>query len=264
MFTLGGDSFPRSQAEFETALNDGMKLFGPCPGIAEIRGTAYPDLERLALDLSGGRISSSLRDNCGSGGTSAGVRVQSFSIKADPLHLPEAEAALSVEARNVALDFDRSESGSPVLELTFAEHGTIELSLAKSNLESLIGALAKKAAAKKEVEIERTEVEFTSESPKALRFRAKVTARKMIFSVEIAFTGRFEIDESLDARLTDLDCSGEGIIGAGACEMIRPHLAKAEGRTISLAALPLGRAKLHDLRMHVGDPVRIEAVFGKA
>jgi len=192
------------------------------------------------------------------------VRIQSFTVHADPLKLPEATARLSIEATGVALDFGRSDSGTPMLVLTDADQGNIDLRIARSDLGSMIGALARKAAEKQDVEVESTEVDFTSEGPRALRFHATVNACKMIFSVQVIVTGRFEIDESLDARLMDLDCSGKGIIGAGACEMIRPHLAKIEGRTLPLATLPLGNVRLRDLQLHVGDPLQIEAAFGSA
>lgn len=267
MFPLGGDRFPQSQVEFEFALNAGLEILGSCPGIVEISGPNFPDLERLSLDISGAGIPSSplqAPQIRGTGTTTAGVRVQSFSVRAYPFHLPESEAAISIEARNVALDFGRNESGAPVLELSYAEHGTIEVSLAKSSLESLVAALARKAAAKKEVPIERTEVEINADGPRSLTFLARVAARKMGFSVEINVTGRLEIDESLTARLSDLDCNGEGIVNAGACELLRPQLAKADGLTIPLAALPIENVKLHDVRLQVGDHIRIEAVFGRS
>ena len=71
------------------------------------------------------------------------------------------------------------------------------------------------------------------------------------------------IDEQLNARLSGLECAGEGTLGTLACGFIAPHLARFNGREFSLMALPLGEVKLRDVRIAAGRELRVTAQFGR-
>ena len=71
-----------------------------------------------------------------------------------------------------------------------------------------------------------------------------------------------KIDEELVARLSDVNCSGEGAIGTMACGILTPHLQKLEAREFPLLAFSLGQLRLRDLELVADDGIKIAAEFG--
>ncbi len=266
MFVLGGNSFPTSQDEFVQSLNEGLLVFGQVPGVRELSVGTFPEIPRLEVDLTGGLAGKQTRPGARTGTVRQGVRIQALTICANPLRLPESQIDFHFEARNVALDYDRSTAEErPILVMTFAESGRITVSTSKLHFESLALALARKAAAKQDVIIEGIGITLSSRGSRDLAFKAVITARKMIFAVKIEATGRIHLDNQLMAHISGLDCSGEGMVNAGAAELLKPHLLKMNGKSFPLSALPLGNVCIHDVAVHThGEPICIEAEFGTA
>ncbi len=75
----------------------------------------------------------------------------------------------------------------------------------------------------------------------------------------VTAAGQVDIDDSLNARISKATCDGSGVIGTLACGFIRPYIAKYEGRSISLMALPLGSVRLRDLTVEAGESLTIHA-----
>jgi len=264
MFALGGNTFPGSQEEFVRSLNEGLTIFGPVPGINEFSEEAFPNISRLDIDLSGGLAGDAARSGRRVGVTRPGVRIQSLTVRANPLQLPESQIEFIFTARNVALDYDRNAEGRPLLVMTYAESGQITASTSRSHFESLALALVRKSAAKHEVTIENVTISLFSRGPRDLSFKATITAQKKIFAANIITTGRIHLDNQLTAHISKLNCSGEGIVSAGAAELLKPHLLKLNGKSFPLSALPLGNVRIHDVGLHTGDDsIRIEAQLGR-
>ena len=92
----------------------------------------------------------------------------------------------------------------------------------------------------------------------------QVHARKLFLSATVRISGSMAIDEQLNARLSGLECAGEGTLGTLACGFIAPHLQRFNGRELSLMALPLGEVKLRDVQIAADRELRITAKFGRA
>jgi hypothetical protein len=264
MFALGGSFFPRSHEEFAQSLSEGLAIFGSVPGIRVMRNGTFPEIPRLEVDLSGGFLSDKIRKSARASGTALpGVRIQELTVRAFPLRLPDSQIDFHFEAKNVALDYDRNAEEHPILTMTFAEMGRFSASSSRIHFESLALALARKAAAEQEAAIESIAISLDSRGSRNLAFNAAITARKMIFTVKVKTTGRIHLDNQLTAHLSDLNCSGEDILSAGAAELLRPHLSKFSGKSFPLSALPIGNVQIRDLALHPGDPIRLEAEFSK-
>lgn len=265
MFALGGNNFPTSQDEFLQSLNEGLRVFGPVPGIRELSGGTFPEIPRLEVDLTGGVAGAHSRTGTRIGTIQRGVRVQELKIRATPMRLPESQIDFHFEARNVALDYDRNAAEKrPILVVTFAESGRITASMSISHFELLALALARKAASKQDVTIDDIAITLSSRGSRDIAFKAVITARKAIFSVKIQTVGRIHLDNRLTAHISDLDCSGEGLVNAGAAELLKPHLLKINGKSFPLSALPLDNLRVHDVAIHaLNGPIRIEAEFSQ-
>ena len=55
---------------------------------------------------------------------------------------------------------------------------------------------------------------------------------------------------------------GAGWLGSLACGVLEPHLAKLNGRSFPLMALPLGEVRLRDVRLAASDKLSVTAEFG--
>ena len=83
-------------------------------------------------------------------------------------------------------------------------------------------------------------------------------------SAALRIIGQLDLDEKLNAKISGLDCTGEGAIASVACGVLKPHLQKIDGREFPLMSLPLGEVRLRDVRIAVGDKLSVTAEFGSA
>ena len=110
--------------------------------------------------------------------------------------------------------------------------------------------------------VEAVRIELRARTERALDIVVQVRAKKLFLSAAVRISGSVEIDEQLNARLSGLECAGEGTLGTLACGFIAPHLQRFNGREFSLMALPLGEVKLRDVRIAAGPELRVTATFG--
>jgi hypothetical protein len=181
-----------------------------------------------------------------------------------PILLQGAKVQLICTAREVRIGQGRDADGNLLLVLQDAAEGSIELSVALLDLEALVLAGAKAQADKQGVTIEDVRIELQSRSEHALDAIVQVRAKKLFLTTTVRVSGSVAIDEQLQARISDLECQGEGTFGTLACGFITPHLERMNGRTFSLMALPLGELKLRDLCIAAGPELRVTARFGSA
>jgi hypothetical protein len=165
--------------------------------------------------------------------------------------------AASVELYQ-AIDRDRQ----VVLVLHNAAEGRVEASVSTSDLEALIAEVAKTEAAKHGVGIDTVQLSLRSQSPRSLAAEVRLRAKKLFVSASLRITGQLDLDEELNARLSGLDCVGEGAIAGVACGVLKPHLQKLDGREFPLMSLPLGQVRLRDVRIAVGEKLSVKAEFG--
>ncbi len=73
--------------------------------------------------------------------------------------------------------------------------------------------------------------------------------------------GRVDVDERLNARVSQLQCQGEGMIGGVVAGVIAAKLKQFEGRQFPLAGAYLSNVKLQGIQVDASDPVRVSATF---
>lgn len=262
MFLLDGSDFPTSRESFTEALAEGLRIFGPVPGATEVAGENFPRFDKLRIDLSGGRVTPDTRPSVGVGKVEPGVVVEEFEVVADPLRYEQSPIRVQVKGRDVRLDYDRDDAGRPVLALAGAADGEIELSVARADLDAILLAVAREAAAQQGVTVESVALTLRSRGPRSLEFSVAVRAAKLFMKTTVTASGQLDVDEQLDARISNATCEGSGVIGTLACGFLRPYIARYEGRPIPLMALPLGGVRLRDVTMEVGESLRLHATLG--
>jgi hypothetical protein len=192
------------------------------------------------------------------------LKIDSLKINAAALSAGPATIDFSLAARGVTLHQATDSAGNIVLLLHRADDGAISISTALSDLEALIAEVAKTEAGKHGVTIDGVVLSLRSKSSRSLTAEVRLRARKLFLSASIQITGQLDLDEQLNAKISGLDCIGDGAIAAVACGVLKPHLQKIDGRSFPLMSLPLGEVRLRDVQLAVGEKLSVTAEFGSA
>jgi len=262
MLPLAAETFPASPEELIAALNGGFVARGIAARSVRAEGAALAALGALRIDVSGAALTRNFRLPAARPEDAGAVLVERFELIGAPLEFESTPLHLRVEAERAEWRF----AGQPAdgaLVLENAASGSVSLAVAHAALEALLHKLATEGAGKQGLEIKKTRLELTARGPRALSFRCEVTAKMFVMSAELSLSGKLDIDEQLNARLSGLTLGGDAMITKLAAGFVRPQLDKFEGRVFPLFALPLGELKLHDVEIATNDGLRIRAKFGR-
>jgi hypothetical protein len=266
MFPLKTSTLPSSASDLERSLNESLRqLFTVAKAPVTVRDASYPHLEAIHVSLDGAALRGkppSLRSL--SGKPTPALDVDSLAINASALSIGPAAIDLSLSATAVNLHQATDSEGNVRLLLHHAANGHIEISASPSDLEALIAEVAKTEAGKHGVTIDSVQLALRSKSSRSLAAEVRLRAKKLFLSASIKITARLDLDEELNARISGLDCTGDGAIATVACGVLKPHLEKIDGRAFSLMSLPLGEVRLRDVQLAVGDKLSVTADFGSA
>ena len=266
MFPLPDKSFPADAEALRGALEESLRRVVRSAGpMVTVEDGAYPKLATLRISLDGANAGERPppRPLPPIGPVEPGLRVENFEISGRPLFVQQAKVELICRAREVQLGEGRDREGNLLLLLQEAADGKVEVAVALTDLETLVLAGARAEAAKQGVTVEDVRIELQARSERALDAIVHVRARKLFLTAAVQICGSVTIDEQLTARLSGLQCVGEGTLGTLACGFIAPHLARFDGREFSLLALPLGEVKLRDVRIAAARELRVTAQFGR-
>ena len=266
MFPLPGKIFPPDAEALRAALEKSLRrvLTPPGPMVA-VEEKSYPELAAIRISLDGAHAVESPppRPPPPVGPVERGLRVANFEITGRPILVQRAKVQLSCTARDVQLGGGRDRDGNLLLLLQDAAEGNVELAIAGADLEALVLAGAKTAAAQHGVTVEKVQIQVDACTEHALDLVVQVRAKKLFLNATVRISGRAEIDGQLKARLSGLACAGEGTLGTIACGFIAPQLERWNNREFPLMALPLGEVKMRDVRIAVGTELRVSASFGR-
>jgi hypothetical protein len=266
MFPLKTDTLPATAAALEGSLNESLReLFLVKSDPVTIRESSYPHLEELGVCLDGAQLRGQPPSIPSlSSKPMPALEVDSFTIDASGLSIGPAAIDLSLAASTVRLHQARDSEGNVLLLLHNAAKGRIEISASPSDLEALIAEMAKAEAGKHGVTIDSVQLILRSKSSRSLAAEVRLRAKKLFLSASIKITGQLDLDEELNARISGLDCVGDGAIAAVACGVLKPHLQKIDGREFPLMSFPLGEVRLRDVQLAAGERLSVNAEFGSA
>ncbi|MGH8092869.1 MAG: hypothetical protein ACREIF_05295 [Chthoniobacterales bacterium] len=266
MFPLQTDSFPSDAAALARELEKGLsRLVHPPSGVrVTVEDRNYPELSAIHVSLDGASVGDRLpaRPAPHRGQVEPALSVENFEITGRPLRVRDAAINLSCRAREVEIDRARDAEGKVLLLLKNAAEGNIEISIPTTDLEMVVRAAAAAAAKEQGGIIEDVRIQLHARSARALDAVLRVRARKLFLNAAIRIHASLEIDDQLNARLSGLDCAGEGTLGTLVCGFLEPHLQQLNNRVFSLLVLPLGEVKLRDVQITVGTDLGVRAKLG--
>ncbi len=267
MFPLAGKDFPKSAddlaAAIEAALADVFSLPGKKAAVTASGGT-YPALKAVKVNLDGATVTATEPPPkpLSVGKRHPGVTVEKLDVSARPVEYQKAQLNLKVSGTGLTFEFGRDAEKRPLLVLRDAEKGKVEASIAKDAIQSLLLAAATAAAEEQGVGIQDLHVDLASDGPRSVAATVRIKAKKLMMSGVIVVTGRLDVDDDLNATVSNLACTGEGVVGGVAAGMIKKHIAPFDGTTVPLMAFSLGDVRLRDLKIAVGNDVEVSAAFG--
>lgn len=266
MFPLLSKTFPPDAEALRAALEESLRrVVRPAGPIVAVEEKSYPHLAAIRVSLDGANAGESPppRPSPPVGNLEPRLRVDHFEISGQPILVQQAKVNLICRAHDVQLSEGRDRDGNALLLLQDAAQGAVEIAIATADLESLVLSGAQAAAAQQGVSVQKVRIELHARTERALDLVMHVRAKKLFLGATVRLSGSVEIDEKLNARLSGLECVGDGTLGTLACGFLAPHLQRFDGREFSLMTLPLGDVKLRQIRIATGNELRVTAEFGR-
>ena len=268
MFPLSGTTFPTDgdelAAAIEGALAEVLKLKKAHSPVSVV-GRNFPDIKQMLISLDGAcvELDHPPPQPKPTGKRVPGITVEHLGVSGHPIQYEKSKLDLDLTARGVAFDFAKDKSGRPLLVLKDAEQGSVEAKMSKADLQSALLAAATAAAKTHGVTIQDLQIDLTSETDRSLAADVKVKAKKLMMSGTVHVTGKLDLDDDLNATLSNLNCTGEGMIGGMAASFLQSQLKKYNGKKFPLMAFSLGDATLRDLQIRTKPAIQVSASFGR-
>jgi hypothetical protein len=273
VFRYGDRKLPKNASDFDHALTKGWERSFVLPDIestVQVEGAErYPRLKALKIDLTDAKIdpeskAARLRptDKRLSG---SAVHAASFELVSHPLRSGNAKVDLDVHARDVRLDFGKDRENQPMLLMTDAKDGRLEIAVAHDDVERILLEAAKEKAGKFGINVRKLSLTMISDpTDRSVRVAVKVISLVGgVLPAGLTFAARLDIDDHLNGTLSGLTCDGDNVLGPLISGIIRPGLKKQEGKTRPLVKFPLGTMHLYDAQIITADNrVKLVAAFG--
>jgi hypothetical protein len=265
MFYLNGNVEPRNAAELTAALEGAIRENIQLPAgqkIVTLTGE-FPGFDSLAVDLSGGRIDPKRMPPKPNpvGPSKPGISAKTFSVTAKPLIVDASRVQVELTATDVDFSFDRDAQGRLLLMPKKIGNGRAAIEIAIAELRSVLLVQAKERATSQGVSIEKIDLTLRKLSDHAAAIEARITAKKGFFTGVVLVTGQIEIDSTMRAKLSNLDCRGENLTGNVAAGLLKGKLSQFNDRVIPLGEHVLAGVTLSDVQLESVDPLRITASF---
>ena len=266
MFYLGGTNFPTTRDQLARAVTEGMATLLTLPSgrsVVNLCGE-YPRFDTVTIDLTGAKLTADRLppEPKGTGQVQPGPSTARLEVAGHPLYVRESPVELSLGANDARFDYDRDVTGRLVLLLKDAKDGAVTLTARKQDLDALAMVAAREGATEHGVQILETQLTLTQLNPRSVAAEIRVKGKKMFVTATLHLRGTLTIDDALNAKISGLSITGQGMLGEMVSAAIRPKLNEVQGRVFPLTALSLGEVRLRDLRVEVGETMKLTAAFG--
>jgi hypothetical protein len=269
MFPLAAKTFPKSSEELEEAINDALEEFFALPSDksgASITGELN-SIKTLKINLDDAVVHADqppprLKP---AGKRQRGPSVQKLNLSAQPIGYEQAKLFLKLNASGLKFDFARDKRGRAMLVLTSAESGSVDAKISKADIEALALQAATLAAEQQGIKVQELDLELTSAGDRAVAANVRVKGKKLLVSGVLHVTGQLDIDDELNATISGLECTGEGLIGSAAAKLVQSKIQSYNGKTIPLMTFSLGDVTLRDVNIDLAKKdLHVTADFGRA
>ena len=258
MLPLAGDQQPQNASDLADSLQRGLAQQGVTASV-KADGT-WPALSSLEIQLS--RIAHP--KPLPKASAEAGFTIAQFNLQGAPVEVEGVPATIDAQFSNLSCGFGRISGGPRQLVVQSAEAGTLKAEAATSDIEEKVHRIVADLASNQGATVKSVKLGLTAITPRCVKFEFQCTAKIFIATATLTVGGQMEIDDQLNASLSNLAVMGEGIIASMAQSMIQPRLAEWNGRVVPLGDYVAAGLTVTDLRISTGEKVRLEATFAPA
>jgi hypothetical protein len=266
IFPLRDGRLPRSRDELDESLTRGWDKAMQVPDaskLVQIQGEGYPALESLRIDLSDATMPNGKAEKVQPNNRpQTRLGVERFELVGEPLLCRQGRLNLTVSAADAHLDLERDRRGKPIMLLAEAKDANLTFEATGADLQRILLADLRAAASPFGVDVISTSLHLTSDSDRSVSVDLQVLTKFALIPAGMHFKAHVDIDDNMNAKLTGLSCDGDQVLGPLIVGLIRPGLAKYDGRSRPLISFPSGKMHLRDVRIRVDDSVHLNAAFG--
>lgn len=234
--------------------------------VVTIVGGRYPAVDSLRVDLSNSQLVETGKRRppiADPKPTSQGLLVRHFALVAEPARAKGAVMNMQLTGDDVRFELQRDKENNPLLMMTDARSGTVHFDAAIADLEKTMLASAKETSGSRGIFVRSVQLKLTSRGPRSLDADLHLSTLVGFVPAGLRFTARVDVDNAMNCRIHHLDVEGDEIFGPLISLLIRPGLAKYEGKTKPLIGFPNEALRLKDVRIKAGERVTLDAVFGR-
>ncbi len=268
VFPLSEDGIPTTGARLSHSIvdasRDSFKL-ADVPDAVQVEGGRYPAVDWMRIDLSNAVVKPN-HQSAGIGDvrpTAHALAARHFEFSAEPLISSKGRIFIHVTGTDVRLDLQHDKAGRPLLMLADAKEGALHFEAGREDLERIIVASARESAAGHGLGVRSVRVNLTNIGPRTLIAEMHVSALFGFVPAGLNFTARVDVDDKMNAKMTNLTVDGDEVLGPLIVNFIRPGLTKYNGMTRPLISFPSPDVHLKSVQLLGGDRIRLDATFGR-
>jgi hypothetical protein len=269
LFRLGQRrEMPASTDDLSAAIVDGWKgaiTFPKDAGNVSIEDATFPKIGKFEIDLTDGRLKpASKKDQIAlSNKVERELKVSHFDVRGEPVLIQMAKVHMHLEADDAVMALERDRRGHPMMMLSNAESGTLQIDVTTSDAEKLMLDNARQSASKYAIIVDKVQFRVVPETPRELQATLYVSLRIALVPAGMLFRAHVSVDDKMNAKITGLTCDGDEVLGPLIVGLLRPAIARYNNETRPLVSFPAGDMKLHDVGVAVDDSLHLRAAFGK-
>lgn len=266
MFPLSAGDWPLNVEQLERRLIEGLRdMLRSSPRLV-VTGE-WPALSELTLDLSGVRIDPATAwvrprplVKRQEGPACRRLRILGAPLRWGDLDGPHVE----LEVAELQFEFARDEAGHGWLLPAKVGGGSMHARITGSGLDRLFLDAVRQLAQAQGITVDEAGIRLEPAGPNAIRFVARIGARKAFLKGRVRLTGLAEIGSALELRLRELRCEGEGAIGGIGARAIQPHLDRLGQRPWRFPGSLMSDLRLQEfeLRPDAGGALELAARLG--
>jgi hypothetical protein len=267
MLPLGDRELPTTPDQLQQDLIHGWShaMTLPDPQKTVVIDAEKPDaLRTLRIDLSNGTMDPDRKSDRSAPVNRAvsHVGIARFELVGQPLICEDARMGLSLTADGVVMDLEHDRKGHPIMLLSDADHGTLRFDASFDELNKLILAMARQEASPYGVTVNDTNFQLTTDATgREMTARLRLQTTFCFLPAGMSFSAHVKVDDGMNARLSNLQCDGDEVLGPIIVGLLRPFLAKYEGKTRPLIGFPTPNIQLRDVSVIADNSVHLTATF---
>jgi hypothetical protein len=266
MISLGRKDFPARKNDLAQALDDAAHRFVEKPGsIVDLRARVFPYVDEITINLDGAILDPSPpKLTVAEGETARAFETATITSTGRKVSVRGVPINLRMEMQDVIFDKGFDANGDALLILRKVREGQLVISAAQLELEQAIVRIVGGKARLYAIELEQVRVAMRARGPRSLAADIHVQAKKFFGRAKIDIYVQFDITDEFVAKISQLNCKGDGKLGSFACTTLRPVFESVLEKSFPLKSLPLlGDLQLRDIHLAVTDTVDLTVDFGR-